>query len=92
MCLAGFGSSLYKESVRVNTCGCRDAVISEGHLTLAFSDRIESWELQKKPESPSWSMEISTQSQSSGILTFGADDKYKPQMLCYIDSYLLFQM
>lgn len=68
--LAGFCASISNESfspVTVNTSGCQDAVISETHLTLAFPDRIESWDLQSKDKTPSWSMEMA-QSQNSGIL------------------------
>lgn len=45
--------------------GCKDALVSESHLTLAFPDRLESWDLQKEEETPSWSMELKTE--SSGI-------------------------
>ncbi|TKS73270.1 RCC1 domain-containing protein 1 [Collichthys lucidus] len=38
--------------------GCKDASVSESHLTLAFSDRIETWDLQKEEKTPSWSMGI----------------------------------
>ncbi|XP_037624355.1 RCC1 domain-containing protein 1-like isoform X2 [Sebastes umbrosus] len=64
VCLAGFTESCgvpLKESQ-----GCKDAIISESYLTLAFSDRLESWDLHKKEKTPSWSMEIKTHSESSG--------------------------
>ncbi|XP_074488406.1 RCC1 domain-containing protein 1 [Sebastes fasciatus] len=64
VCLAGFTESCgvpLKESQ-----GCKDAIISESHLTLAFSDRLESWDLHKKEKTPSWSMEIKTHSENSG--------------------------
>ncbi|XP_037538642.1 RCC1 domain-containing protein 1 isoform X2 [Nematolebias whitei] len=59
VCVAGHGAPC---SVAVSTCGCADAIISEWHLTLAFPQRIECWELQKNDTTPSWSMEINTQS------------------------------
>lgn len=55
--------------------GCKDALISESYLTLAFPDRIESWDLQKKEKAPSWSMEIKTQSESSGDVYFNISYK-----------------
>uniref|UniRef100_A0A1A8PE97 RCC1 domain containing 1 n=1 Tax=Nothobranchius pienaari TaxID=704102 RepID=A0A1A8PE97_9TELE len=61
--LAGFSSS----SISNDTRGCRDAIISESHLTLAFPDRIESWDVQRKDKTPLWSMEIIPQSESSGV-------------------------
>ncbi|KAM4734252.1 RCC1 domain-containing protein 1 [Anableps anableps] len=70
VCLAGFCSSISNESfspVTVDTRGCKDAIITETHLTLAFSDRIESWHLQKKDKAPSWSMRIITPSQNSDV-------------------------
>lgn len=68
MCLAGFEAALSNESrgVRRESRGCRDAFITESHLTLAFPDRIESWDLQTKEETPSWSMEMKAHSESSG--------------------------
>ncbi|XP_047208187.1 RCC1 domain-containing protein 1-like [Girardinichthys multiradiatus] len=68
--LAGFCAFSSNESfspVMVDTRGCRDAIISETHLTLAFPDRIECWDLQSKEKVPSWSMEILTQSQNSDV-------------------------
>lgn len=59
--LSGFGSCDFSVT---QSRGCRDAFIGESHLTLAFSDRIESWGLQKQEKTPSWSMEI--KSDSSG--------------------------
>uniref|UniRef100_A0A1A8ILU6 RCC1 domain containing 1 n=1 Tax=Nothobranchius kuhntae TaxID=321403 RepID=A0A1A8ILU6_NOTKU len=61
--LAGFSAS----SISNDTRGCRDAVISESHLTLAFPDRIESWDVQRKDRTPLWSMEIIPQSENSGV-------------------------
>ncbi|XP_029993392.1 RCC1 domain-containing protein 1 isoform X2 [Sphaeramia orbicularis] len=61
VCLAGFGGT----SV-VDSSGCTDTVLSETHLTLAFSDRIESWDLQKKEKTPAWSMEIQPPTDTSG--------------------------
>lgn len=48
--------------------GCRDAQISEGYLTLAFSDRIECWNLEQNEKTLEWSMEIKTPSEESGIV------------------------
>ena len=73
VCLAGFGAVGSSESCgapMVESRGCTDAFISEFYLTLAFPDRIESWDLQDRQESPSLSMEIKTQSKSSGYLQF----------------------
>ncbi|KAE8296523.1 RCC1 domain-containing protein 1 [Larimichthys crocea] len=47
--------------------GCKDASVSESHLTLAFSDRIESWDLQKEEKTPSWSMGITTESSGPSL-------------------------
>ncbi|AWP08685.1 putative RCC1 domain-containing protein 1 [Scophthalmus maximus] len=69
VCLAGFGAATSDESCGVSVVvsrGCTDASIGELHLTLVFPDRIESWDLQKKEETPSWSMELEPQSESSG--------------------------
>lgn len=60
MCLCGV-------SVK-DSRGCKDASVSESHLTLAFSDRIESWDLQKEEKTPSWSMGITTES-SGNVFT-----------------------
>ncbi|XP_071359187.1 RCC1 domain-containing protein 1-like [Trachinotus anak] len=71
VCLAGFQAVTSDESCGpsvVESRGCKDACISELYLTIAFSDRIESWDLQKKEKTPSWSMEIKTQSQGTGPL------------------------
>ncbi|XP_039987873.1 RCC1 domain-containing protein 1-like [Xiphias gladius] len=71
VCLAGFGAVIANESCGVSvgeSRGCKDAVISELFLTLAFPDRIESWDLQGREKTPSWSMEIKAQSESSGPL------------------------
>ncbi|XP_044049318.1 RCC1 domain-containing protein 1-like isoform X2 [Siniperca chuatsi] len=65
VCLGGFGAVIASESCGISmkeTPGCKDAFISELYLTLAFPDRIESWDLQKKEKTPSWSMEIKTES------------------------------
>lgn len=70
MWLAGFGAVLSNESC--SSCmkesrGCKDAFITESYLTLAFPDRIESWDLQKEEETPSWSMEIKKESSGNVI-------------------------
>lgn len=63
MCLAGFGAATEPCAVSMRESrGCKDAFISESYLTLAFPDRIESWDLQKEEKAPSWSMEIKTES------------------------------
>ncbi|XP_075325672.1 RCC1 domain-containing protein 1 isoform X1 [Odontesthes bonariensis] len=65
--LAGFGSSA-DESCRAcvaESRGCTDAHVSESHLSVAFPDRIEHWDLQRKDKTPSWTMEINTHSESS---------------------------
>lgn len=65
MCLAASNES---SGISVkDTRGCKDASISESYLTLAFPDRIESWDVQKEEKSPSWSMEINPE--SSGTVT-----------------------
>ncbi|XP_037307914.2 RCC1 domain-containing protein 1-like isoform X2 [Pungitius pungitius] len=67
VCLAGFDSSESCNARPVTRSrGCKDVLISESFLTLAFSDRIESWDLQKQEETPSWSMEIKPHPESSG--------------------------
>ncbi|XP_017278428.1 RCC1 domain-containing protein 1 [Kryptolebias marmoratus] len=63
VCMAGFSGV----PAGAKTCGCRDAVVTESHLTLAFPDRVESWDLQSQDDTPSWSMEIIPQSQSSDV-------------------------
>lgn len=68
--LAGFGASVSNEPlspVTMDTRGCTDAVLTETHLTLAFPDRVESWDLQSKEKAPSWSMQIISQSQNSDV-------------------------
>lgn len=62
VCLAGFGAAS-EFCVLKESSGCVDASISESFVTLAFSDRIESWDLQREEKTPSWSVEIT---QSSG--------------------------
>ncbi|XP_045892252.1 RCC1 domain-containing protein 1-like [Micropterus dolomieu] len=65
VCLAGFGALISNESCGISmkeSRGCKDAYISELYLTLAFPDRIESWDLQTKEKSASWSMEVKTES------------------------------
>ncbi|XP_029289545.1 RCC1 domain-containing protein 1 [Cottoperca gobio] len=66
VCLAGFVSNESCGIPMKESRGCKDAIINESYLTLAFSDRLECWDLQKKEETPSWSMEIKTHSESSG--------------------------
>ena len=61
MCVAGFGTSSESRRVPEKSRGCHDASIGESYLTLAFSDRLECWDLQKEEDSPSWSMEIAVE-------------------------------
>ncbi len=72
MCLAGFGASVTSsESCGVSvkeSRGCKDACVSESCLTLAFPDRVETWDLQKKERAPSWSVDIKTES-SGNVLS-----------------------
>lgn len=63
MSLAGFGAPLSSEDLESH--GCKDAFISESHLTLAFSDRVECWDLEKREKSPSWCMDLKTQAENS---------------------------
>lgn len=61
MSLTGFGVGVSKQACvdyRQESRGCKDAQISETHLTLAFPARVECWDLQKEAKTPSWSMEI----------------------------------
>ncbi|KAM9352571.1 RCC1 domain-containing protein 1 [Symphorus nematophorus] len=61
--LSGFGAASESCGISVKESrGCKDASITESHLTLAFPDRIESWDLQKEEKTPSWSLEIKTES------------------------------
>lgn len=62
VCVAGFGAVTESCGVVKESHGCKDALISEFHLTLAFPDRLESWDLQKEEKTPSWSMELKTES------------------------------
>ncbi|XP_076589366.1 RCC1 domain-containing protein 1 isoform X1 [Chaetodon auriga] len=63
VCLAGFGAASEPCGISMKESrGCKDAVISESYLTLAFPDRIETWDLQKEEKTPSWSMEIKAES------------------------------
>lgn len=69
VCLAGFLSSDACSGLPLRESrGCRDALIGESYLTLAFADRLESWDLQKEEKTPAWSMEIKTPPESSGNL------------------------
>lgn len=61
VCLAGFGAAS-EFCVLKESSGCVDASISESFVTLAFSDRIESWDLQREEKTPSWSVEITESS------------------------------
>lgn len=38
--------------------GCKDALSNESLLALAFQDRIEMWDLQKKDNGPVWRMDV----------------------------------
>lgn len=63
--VAGFGAVTESCGVVKKSHGCKDAFLSESHLTLAFSDRLESWDLQKEGKTPLWSMELNKE--CSGI-------------------------
>ncbi|XP_041853960.1 RCC1 domain-containing protein 1-like isoform X2 [Melanotaenia boesemani] len=66
----GFGASVSHESCGaclIESRECKDASISESHLTLVFPDRIESWDLQEKDKTPSWSRKIINQAESSAL-------------------------
>lgn len=89
MCLAGFGAATSDESCGVSVVvsrGCTDASIGELHLTLVFPDRIESWDLQKKEETPSWSMELEPQSESSGVchLISHTAERHHKYVACHV--------
>lgn len=60
--LDGFGAVTESCGVLKESHGCKDAFVSESHLTLAFPDRLESWDLEKEEKTPSWSMELKTES------------------------------
>lgn len=62
VCVAGFGAVTESCGVVKESHGCTDAFLSESYLTLAFPDRLESWDLQKEEKTPSWSMELKTES------------------------------
>ena len=70
VCLSGFGEGPLHQaccgSCLQDSRGCRDADISEGFLTLAFSDRVKCWDLNRNETKPVWSMEIKT-SDEAGI-------------------------
>lgn len=63
--VAGFGAVTESCGIVKESHGCKDVFVSESHLTLAFSDRLESWDLQKVEKTPTWSMELNKE--SSGI-------------------------
>ncbi|KAM3610090.1 uncharacterized protein V6R79_025182 [Siganus canaliculatus] len=68
VCLTGFGVSSESWDTPVKEShGCTDATISECFLTLAFPERIELWDLQKQENTPSWSMDIKTESSGSPV-------------------------
>ncbi|KAM9807793.1 RCC1 domain-containing protein 1 [Neosynchiropus ocellatus] len=52
-------------ALHADTGGCRSAVITESHLILAFSDRVEAWEQDDKQKTPTWSMKLKPQQESS---------------------------
>lgn len=60
--VAGFGAVNESCGVVKESHGCKDVFVSESHLTLAFPERLESWDLQKEEKTPSWSMELKTES------------------------------
>lgn len=67
--LSGFRSdpSPQKACSRTPQCyGCRDALVSERYLTLAFTDRTECWSLDETDSAPVWRMEHAPQ-ESAGM-------------------------
>uniref|UniRef100_A0A3P8SJ59 RCC1 domain containing 1 n=1 Tax=Amphiprion percula TaxID=161767 RepID=A0A3P8SJ59_AMPPE len=94
VCLAGSGTLDSNDCHGISTVesrGCEDAFISESHLTLAFPDRIECWDLQKKEKTPSWSMEIKPQSEGSAVafpLVPGGYITSKPPFYCPLSPHL----
>lgn len=72
VCLAGFGNGTPCGNGRCVevSCGCRDAHISEGYLSLAFSDRVECWDLNQTETKPVWSMELKTPEDAEQQLEF----------------------
>uniref|UniRef100_A0A3Q2WR04 RCC1 domain containing 1 n=2 Tax=Haplochromis burtoni TaxID=8153 RepID=A0A3Q2WR04_HAPBU len=92
--LAGFGESVSSEDCgisKIESRGCKDVFISESHLTLAFPDRIETWDLQKREKSPSWSMDIKTDAEGSDVnlpLVPGGYIALKPPFYCTLPGHL----
>ncbi|XP_067090661.1 RCC1 domain-containing protein 1-like [Osmerus mordax] len=74
VCLSGFGEGPLHQaccgSCLQDSRGCRDADISEGFLTLAFSDRVKCWDLNRNDTKPVWSMEIKTSDEAGQQLAF----------------------
>ncbi|KAJ8393155.1 hypothetical protein AAFF_G00068380 [Aldrovandia affinis] len=56
--LCGFGSD---PSRTPRSQGCRDALLSETHLTLSFTDRTECWSLDQTDSAPVWRMDHTPQ-------------------------------
>ncbi|XP_056908242.1 RCC1 domain-containing protein 1 isoform X1 [Takifugu flavidus] len=65
--VAGFGAVTESCGIVKESHGCKDVFVSESHLTLAFSDRLESWDLQKVEKTPTWSMELNKESSDSPL-------------------------
>ncbi|XP_029909647.1 RCC1 domain-containing protein 1 isoform X2 [Myripristis murdjan] len=63
---AGFGAGVSGVSVLEESRGCRDALICERHLTLAFPDRTELWSLEQNDKTLIWSMEIKPEAETTG--------------------------
>lgn len=65
--LDGYSALSYNACCRFveQSCGCKDTLINEAQLTLAFPDRIEVWDLQKEEKTPAWTMDIRPSLKSS---------------------------
>lgn len=63
---AGFGTGVSGVSVLEEGRGCRDALICERHLTLAFPDKTELWSLEQNEKTLIWSMEIKPEAETTG--------------------------
>ncbi|XP_077371584.1 RCC1 domain-containing protein 1-like [Festucalex cinctus] len=55
LCLTGFNAVS-----GICGTGCTDAIVGESFLILAFTDRVESWDLDNENKTPVWSMEVKT--------------------------------
>ncbi|XP_066557718.1 RCC1 domain-containing protein 1 isoform X2 [Amia ocellicauda] len=63
ICLSGFGANPANQkgcSHVSGSEGCQDALISEKCMTLAFTDRVECWDVEGMEVKPVWKMEHSS--------------------------------